>query len=169
MVTAEDTRTALKILTRAMNIEAEGNKFYLKAAETTADKNGQEMFRRLAGDEQGHYNLMKQEYDSLKQEKGWAASPQVQPVSIDLGKPLFPKGINSLKKRITDKSSDWDALLFGLDIEIRSYDLYRNAAAETADRRGKQALEFLAEQEMGHFNTLMMRYDSLFGPISWYD
>lgn len=50
----------------------------------------------------------------------------------------------------TGKSSDLDALLFGLDIENRSYDLYRRAASETTNAEGKAMFEFLAEEERGH-------------------
>ncbi len=103
----------------------------------------------------------------MTREGKWIGSPEIKPVSISLDKPLFPKGREALEKAITTKSSDWDALLFGLDIETRSYDLYRKAASETNDPLGKQMFEFLAGEERGHFDILMMRYDSLFGPIAW--
>ncbi|MBI4186617.1 MAG: hypothetical protein HY530_03810 [Chloroflexi bacterium] len=53
------------------------------------------------------------------------------------------------------------------DIETKSYDLYRKAASDTAALLGKQTFEFLAEEERKHFDILMMRYDSLFRPVSW--
>ena len=88
-------------------------------------------------------------------------------VDIDLDKPLFPKGREALEKAVTIKSSDRDALLSGLDVEIKSYDLYRRAASEIREPLGKQMFEFLAGQEESHFNILMMRYDALFGPVGW--
>ena len=165
----QETSLTLEILKRAMSIEIEGRKFYREAAQTTQDKNGQETFRKLADDEQNHYSLLKSQYDALKNDDDRVASPAVQTVSIDLTKPLFPRGIEALKSSVTVKSNDWNALLFGLDIEIRSYDLYRKAAVNITDAMGKQILGFLAEQEMGHFNLLMMRYEALFGPSSWWD
>jgi len=163
----EDVKPALAILKQAMGIEQEGRQFYLKAAQTTQDEKGQEMFSTLADDEQKHYDLIKQQHSALTSEGRWMGSPELKPVEIDLSKPLFPKGRETPKKAATVKSSDWDALLFGLDIETKSYDLYRRAALEVDDSLGKQMFEFLAGQEQSHFNVLMMRYDFLFGPVSW--
>lgn len=163
----EDEKAALGILERAMGIEYEGRQFYLKAAQTTQDKKGKEMFSTLAEDEQKHYGLIKRQHTAVTVEGRWVASSEIKPVDIDLDKPLFPRGIEALEKTVTARSSDWDALLFGLDIEIKSYDFYRRAASEIGDPLGKETFEFLAEQEQSHFDVLMMRYDSLFGPISW--
>jgi rubrerythrin len=72
-----------------------------------------------------------------------------------------------LEKAVTAKSGDLDALLFGLDIENRSYDFYRRAAVETTDALGKAVFEFLAGEERGHFDILMMRYQYLTGSAGW--
>jgi rubrerythrin len=165
---AEDTAAALAIINKAMNIEQTGSQFYLRAADTTLDKKGQETFRSLADDEQKHYDLLKRQQDSLHTLGKWTGAPEITPVAIDLNKPLFPKDIHEMEKRISAKSSESDALLFGLDIEVKSFDLYRKAAQETADPLGKQIFEFLASQEQGHFDVLMLRYDFLYGPVAWY-
>ena len=162
-----DVGTALAILERAMSIEQEGREFYLKAVETTHDEKGRETFAALADDEQKHYNLIKRQHDALTRDGRWIESLEVKPVKIDLEKPLFPGRREDLENAITSKSTDWDALLFGLDIEIKSYGLYQKSALETSDPLGKQVFEFLASEERGHFNMLMMRYDSLFGPVGW--
>ncbi|MDP2729950.1 MAG: ferritin family protein [Dehalococcoidales bacterium] len=159
----EDIETAVAFLTQAMEIEQKGRRFYLNAAQKTEDEKGRDIFTTLANDEIKHYQLVKKERDSLTEQGKWVASPEIKPVEIDLDKPLFPGGKKALEKTVTTKSSDWDALLFGLDIEIRSYDMYRQTAAKTQDPLGKQTLQFLAGQEQSHFNLLMMRYESLFG------
>ncbi len=150
-----------------MKIEEEGRRFYLKAAQATQDKAGQEMFVTLADDEGKHFDLIKRQHHALTSDGRWIGSPEIKPVSINLDKPLFPRGVKSLEQSVTAKSGERDALLFGLDIEIRSYDLYRRGASGTGDSLGRQMFEFLAGQEMSHFNLLMMRFDALFGPISW--
>ncbi len=163
----EDIKAALAILEQAMDLEQEGRQFYLKAAQTTQDKKGQEMFTTLADEEKKHYNLIKRQHTALARDGNWVGSSEIKPVDIDLDKPLFPRGREALEKAVTIKSGDWDALLSGLDVEIKSYDLYRRAASEIENPLGKQMFEFLAGQERGHFNVLMMRYDALFGPVSW--
>ncbi len=163
----EGVSAALSILEQAMKLEKEGRQFYLQAVRTTQDKKGKETFSSLADDEQNHYNLIKNQHIALAGEGNGLDSPEIKPVEIDLDKPLFPRGLEALEKAVKTQSSDWDALLFGLDIEIKSYDLYRKAAQDIEEPLGKQMFEFLAGQEKGHFEILMMRYDGLFGPVSW--
>lgn len=163
----QETNLTIELLRRAMGIEQEGRNFYLKAAQTTQDKKGQEIFKTLANDEGNHYNLLKSQHDTLREKGNWVVSPEVKKVSVDLGKPIFPRGIEALKKKVTEKSDDRDALLFGMDIEIRSYDLYRQANVTHAS--GKLMFAYLTEQEMGHLNLLMERFEAQFGPVSWWD
>ena len=163
----ENAKVVLGILEQAMGTEQEGLQFYLKAAKNTQDKKGKEMFATLAGDEQKHYDLIRRQHVALSDKGKWVGSADIKAVEIDLEKQLFPKGIEALKKTITVKSDDWDALMFGLDIEIKSYDLYRNAASQIEDSLGKQMFQFLAVQEQSHWDILMMRYEYLFGPVSW--
>ena len=163
----EEIDTALAILKRAMQVEQEGREFYMKAAQTTRDEKGQKTFRALASDEENHLRLIKRQHDALTSESMWISSPEVKPVQIDLDKPLFPEGKEALDKTVTAKSSDSDALLFGLDIETKSFDMYRRAAVGTADALCKAVFEFLAGEEKGHFDILMMRYEYLAGPIGW--
>ncbi len=163
----EEIDTALTILKRAMQVEQEGREFYLKAAQTTQDEKGQETFRALASDEENHLRLIKRQHDALTSESMWISSPEVKPVRIDLDKPLFPEGKEALDRAVKAKSSDSDALLFGLDIETRSYDFYRKAASETVNQLGKAMFEFLAGEEKHHFDIVMMRYEYLAGSSGW--
>lgn len=163
----EEIATALAVLKEAMQIEQEGCEFYMEAAQTTQGEKGQEIFRDLASDEENHLRLIQKQYNALTSQSKWVSSPEIKPMRIDLGKPLFPKGSEALEKAIKTKSRDSDALLFGLDIESKSFDMYCRAAIKTADARGKAMFEFLAGEERSHFNILMMRYESLSGPTAW--
>jgi rubrerythrin len=167
MTTLEDTSLAIELVKRAMAIETEGLNFYLEAAQTTANDKGKEVFKTLANDEGNHFNLLKTQYDTLKGNGVWAVTHDLPKINADLSKPLFPRGLDALKQKVNDKSSDMDALLFGMDIEMKSYDLYSQAKVE--DAAAKRLFSYLAGQEMGHFNLLMQRFDSTFGPITWYD
>ena len=165
---ADNLKVALAVMQRGMSIEQIGRAFYLRASQTTRDEGGRESFIDLAEDEQTHYNLLKRQYDSLTREGGWLSAPEVKSVGINLNQRLFPVGRQEIERAVNVKSSDWDALLFGMDIEIKSFDLYRKAALETADIRGRGMFEWLAAQESSHFDVLMMRYDFLYGPVAWH-
>ena len=157
----------MNIFDFAMKMELDGKAYYEMLSDETTNTGLKTIFARLAADEQKHYDLIKRQHSTLTSESKWSSSSGIKPVGMDLDKPLFPRGIEALEKTIATRSSDWDALLFGLDIELKSYDLYRKAASQIEHPLGKQMFEFLAGQEQSHFNVLMMRYDSLFGPVSW--
>ena len=139
---------------RPYALEPDGYKFCSEAAEGTADPRGQEMFHFLADDEKLHLRIAQDQYEALSAGKGWVSFPEavercpephfgelsravegVKPVDLD--KPLFPPEREALKKAIGSEASDIDALLFALQIENESYELYRKAAIETADPAGK--------------------------------
>ena len=65
------------------------------------------------------------------------------------------------------EASDIDALLFGLQIENESYELYRKAATETAEPTGQAMYQYLADQERTHFDILMLNYEHLVSAGSW--
>jgi rubrerythrin len=159
--------SAFEILRRAMEIEREGHDFYLQAAHSTQDKEGREVFRTLAKDEKNHLDLLQRQYAALEEENKWFDLPGMKQAQADLDQPLFPKGKDAFEQAVTAKSTDLDALLFGLDIENRSYDFYRQAASEITDTVAKAVLQFLAGEERKHFDILMMRYEYLAGPVGW--
>lgn len=163
----DELTAALTALRQAMQIEAEGHQFYVKAAEATEDEKVQQTFRALAKDEENHLRMVRRQYDSLTSAKEWVTFPEAKGKPIDLDKPLFPKGREALEKAVAAKSGDLDALLFGLDIESRSHELYRKAALETPSAQGKAMYEFLVGEEQSHFDILMMRYEYIAGPIGW--
>ncbi len=160
----QENSVALQALRQAIRLEEDGYKFYAEAAERTADPRGKEMFLSLADDEKLHLRIVRDQYEALKGGKGWVSFPEVMGVEpIDLGKPLFPpdEGV------IDPEASDIDALLFALQIENQSYELYRRAASETADSAGKAMYHRLASQERNHFDILMLNYEHLVSTGSW--
>ncbi len=164
----EEYRAAFAILAKAMKIEQEGRRFYLKAKRAAHDEKGREVYAALADDEGEHLDIIKKQRDSLAQDDRWARSAKIKPVILDLQEDLFPPGKKAPGTTGDSHGDDRDALLVGIDIETRSYDLYRRGAQGTADPLGRQIFEFLADQARSHFNVLMLRYESLFGSSTWY-
>lgn len=163
----EGIRMTLAILRQAMKLELQGYRFYLRAARTTKDEKGQEIFIALAGDERKHFNLVKRQHTALTTKGRWVDTSGITAGGRDPGKPIFPKGREALEKVVGVESGERDALLYGMDVETKSYDLYLRAASEIESPMGKQMCEFLAGQEQSHLNILLMRYDAVFGPVGW--
>lgn len=159
---------ALEALKQALSLEREGIRFYQEASERVEDIAGQEMFMALANDEQDHRRMLTAQIRSLKVGKGWRPFPQTANVEPLKGPPtLFPEGKVDLEKVVSPGSTEIDAIRFGLDIENRSFEFYFKAFQESKVAEAKDMYSFLAEMERGHFNTLMMRYEGLGGPVGW--
>ncbi len=161
----EEIATAIEVLNQAIEIEREGFKFYTRSALTAKDEKSEQMFRTLAAEEQAHRRLILKQYESLSKENKWILQPEVKPGPVDLSTRLFPK---DRKTANTDRYDELDVLAFAMEIEMKSYNLYRTASNETASPIGKSTFEFLAGEEKNHFDTLMTRYDYLVGrPVTW--
>jgi rubrerythrin len=160
----QENTVALQALRQAIRLEQDGYKFYTEAAERTTDPRGREMFLSLADDEKLHLRIVQDQYEALSAGTGWVSFPEaLEFKSIDLDKSLFPPEEES----IAPEASDTDALLFALEIENESYELYRKAASETADPAGKAMYQYLASQERTHFDILMLNYEHLVSTGSW--
>ena len=160
-----ETAAALEILERAVRIEQEERGFYLQAARLAPEETGRRMFDQLAGEEAGHLQVIRRQQASLRRGSQWAAHPPPAPGPVNLDRPLFPRSRAVLEKTIATATRGAGTLLFGLDVESRSYDTYREAAASMVDPRGRSVLESLAGEEWLHFEILMMRYELLYGAV----
>ena len=153
----------LTVLTKAMKLEREGKRFYLQAAGASQDPETAGMFKTLAEDEEHHYAYIERQVNELKAGKGWVHIPELDQVeAVDAQAPIFPAG-KQAPEVLPAKPSLEDALLFGLDTEIKSYELYRHCAGSIDNPEARQTFTKLAAAERGHFDTLMMRYESHFG------
>ena len=166
---------ALTALHQAIELEIEGQRFYLEAAECTSDPKGAEMFRSLADDEVIHERILRRQLDALTQGEGWVpvlsmveGLPEgVAEVTADLTALIFPQSEKVCGEALRPDESDLDALLFALQIENKSFDLYREMAQTTDDPNGKRMYEYLANAERGHFEQLMLNYEHLSTVGSW--
>jgi rubrerythrin len=163
-----ENSVALEALCQAARLEEDGYKFYIEAAKRTADPRGREMFLSLADDEKMHLRMVEDQYQTVIDEKEWVSFPEALACKpIDLDEPLFPPQGRDFDRAIDPQASDLDALLFALQIENDSYELYRKAATEVADPVGKAMYEFLATEARTHFDILMLNYEHLASTGSW--
>jgi len=161
------TDTALAALDQAIDLEIEGQRFYLEAAERCTNPKGAEMFRSLADDEVVHERILRRQLEAVNKGEGWVLPEGVAEVKADLTTPLFPEGEEAFQKAVQPDASDLDALLFALQIENESFNLYRELARTTENPNGKRMYEYLANAERGHFEQLMLNYEHLSTTGSW--
>lgn len=136
----------MKILEFAINMEVEGENYYLKQAELNKDNGLNVVFRALAEDERNHAELLrnkaKNEPCILKDSKAVAERSNV-----------FTK-LEDFKDRIMDIPKQIDAYREALKTEQDSIDLYTKLLAEETDEKGKELFDYLIKQEQEHYVTL---------------
>lgn len=156
----------LQVLSQALRLEIEGLAFYLKAAEETIDSTGKALFLSLADDERKHQAMIREQLHAVEGNGKYVLLPDLNVQPIDLAKPLFPPERADVQKRTGPDPSELDVLFLAIDNEIKSYDLYRAAAAETTGA-AQQMYRWLASAEMTHFNLLMSNWEAMDGHGSW--
>ncbi|MBC7225012.1 MAG: hypothetical protein H5T59_12200, partial [Anaerolineae bacterium] len=96
---------ALAALRKAIQLEQEGQAFYRKAAERTANPKGAATFRSLAEDEVLHEQILRRQMEALASGEGWRALDEVGEVTGELPASLFPQGEEGLKKAVSPEAS----------------------------------------------------------------
>jgi len=157
----------LKALEMAMQLERDGQDFYKKAAARTKSERGRAMFLSLADDEVLHLRILERQCNSLTENQCFVRLAEVGAVSADWDAPIFPKDAGLFEKAVRGDASDIDALLYAIQAENKSFELYRKLAKETDDPTGQAMFRWLASVERGHFNQLMLNYESLLSSGSW--
>jgi rubrerythrin len=156
----------LQAIEKALQLERDGQAFYRRAAERTASDQGRQMFLSLADDEALHERLFVRQAEALRQRQGWQAIAEASSTA-GWDQPLFPRDPSVLQKVVHPEAGDLDALLYGIQIEHKSFEYYGQQARAVSDPSGAQMYQWLAMVERGHFNQLMLNYESMVNAGHW--
>ncbi len=162
-----DTNAALQALSQALRLEEEGLAFYTQAAKRVADEAAEKMLLSLADDERRHREMVQRQIHALEGEGSYVLLPDASAPVIDLERQIFPPQREAADARLGVDPGELDILHVALDNEVRSYDLYRQAAQEEDDLAGQEMYRFLAGAELTHFNLLMANYESISQAGGW--
>jgi len=162
-----DRNPALGALSQALKLEREGREFYIKAAGMSFDEKGKAMFLSLADDEQKHAEMITRQLHAIEGEGAYVLLPLGNVPDIDLDAKLFPPDPRKIERKIGSDPTEVDVLHVALEMEIKSYDLYRLAARGAPDEAGRQMYQWLTSAEMTHFNLLMSNYEAIISGGSW--
>lgn len=164
----EETRMAVERLEMAMEIEREGRKFYLDAAERTEDDKGKVMWRSLARQEALHIEYLSNARRALVEKGQWASFGMegVRFLSQQEIPRIFPE---TAEGKVEPAGDELAALQTGIEMEIRSRDLYEDLAEKTENHQGKDMYEKLARWEETHRQILQAGHDYLKKTGFWLD
>lgn len=136
-------------LSRALDLETEGYEFYMRCAENTKSKEGQEMFRYLAEEEQTHYKKVKEIFKNEFRKE----FEKYEGISEEMGQSgVFEEKVPG--GNLDEKSDALDALNIAIKAEVNSIELYEKLAEGSSKPDIKNLFEKLAEEEKKHRSIL---------------
>jgi len=154
----DEIRMAVQRLEMAMEIEREGRKFYLDAAERTEDDKGKVMWRSLARQEALHIEYLGNARRALVEKGQWASFGMegVRLLSEQEIRRIFPE---TAEGQVEPTGDELAALRTGIEMEIRSRNLYEDLAEKTEGSQGKDMYEKLARWEETHRQILQAGHE----------
>jgi rubrerythrin len=133
--------------------------FYLAAAEQITHPSGKSTFLRIAEDEKRHLHDLEYEWIELvKKDKNILKAPVFLHFDYEALKKIFPTR-DEIRNRLHGDLDAEQALTLAMEMELESYNFFRNYAERFNDTRGKAIfLKFAAEEE-DHYRTIQKEYD----------
>jgi rubrerythrin len=161
-------KNALDILQFAMDMEIQGQNFYISFSDKVENPVAKKMFESLAKEEKRHYDILKKEYDNIEVNKEWSEMNNLDEYK---GESIFEVRKEAEKVSPEDlktSTSDISILRMAYLIENDFAEFYKKAIENTEDPKGKKMLETLYEWENEHRKVFYEEYQKAMKD-NWFD
>ena len=138
----------LEVFKIAMKIELDGERYYKSVIALTQDERIKRTFKRLAEDEQKHYEIFKGLFEVELRSKG------IEPDSVDREEGMFTYVDSGVFNSDAEAKSVKDAVMSGEIVELKSILFYKELLKNSKSDGARKALEEVLEQEQMHYNIL---------------
>jgi rubrerythrin len=157
----EKQEKLLQIVKDAIRVENDGYRFYRLVEEKTADPKGKEVFASLAKDETNHMQILKNLYQSIKQDKELKLDELKDMKHILETTSESPIFSEAFKTRLNQSHFEMTALSIGILLEKNSIEFYKKFAEEAESQDVKQLFDYLSEWEGEHLRALVKQQQLL--------
>ncbi len=159
---------ATKALETALQMEAEGKKFYLDAAASGGTPVLTKFFTRLAADEDQHAQKAREIYDAIKANRGWPASETVFKHATTLKSVLDEAFVDMDARPVKPAETELDAFKMAMALEDKSYTFYKTRLEEAESPHEKSFYKALTGEERMHYLALLDSFEYLSNPQGWF-
>ena len=143
----------------ALQMEIDGEQYYLKQAELNKNNAMAQVFQILAKAESTHAELIRR----LSGDFAYGFKDDLLPAEPEN---LF-SGLGDFKRDAAYLPGQLEVYRLALDMEQKSIDLYQGMLAETTEESPKKLLAFLIKQEQDHFALFDELVTLLSRPKDW--
>lgn len=165
MATEQDKTVAgLQI---AIQMEIDGQEFYLKAAKESRNDLGRKLLERLAAEEDIHRQKFEQIYETIRNKKGWPVV-SFQPDGGRTLRTVFAHALEEGGARFKARASELAAVKTAREMEAKTYDFYQSQSKKATYAAERNYYETLAGEEQEHSLILADYYEYLQNPAGWF-
>jgi len=168
---SEATEEYLKGLQLALKTEHDGYRFYVDAAARSGSALAKATFEGLAAAELTHIEVI-QKYDAAIRKGGdWPegqGAPSEHPDLPARIATIFSEAAKTIDAAVAEAADDTAAYKKALEFERKSYELYKDMASRTDDKRAKLFCEFMMVEEDQHYKILDETLQFLNEPADWF-
>jgi len=152
-------------LKTALANEIAGENFYTQTAENAKDDFTRNTFEHLAEDELYHIEII---MNFIKTEKAEDIKKRILERNPKSGMKFFGMSKNDFKEHKNKFTGDLAPYKMAIDIEIKSYNLYKELKEKAEDQKAKDFFEFLMKEEKTHRIILEEALDFLQNPEDYF-
>ncbi len=154
--------TRQDVIRTAIQLERDGQDFYLKAAADTSNELGRQMLRSFADDEQRHIEWLETAVEGK--------IPEMEPPQeiYDRLRDIFADAPDELRQAASGSNDDIDAIRIAIGMEDKSAAAYENWAKEAEDADIRELCGELAEFERLHRRILENTIEYLESTGDWF-
>jgi rubrerythrin len=155
-------------LETALQMEADGKKFYLESAAKGGTPVLKKFFQRLAADEDQHAQKAREIYDDIKANKGWPHKETLFKHATSLKSVLDEAFEDMDAEPVKPSTTELDAFKAAMVMEDKSYTFYKSRFEEAASPHEKSFYKALTAEERVHYLALLDSYEYLLNPQGWF-
>jgi rubrerythrin len=148
-------------------MEIDGKEFYLKACKDSTNELGKKLLQSLAEQEDFHRQKFEQIYAKISKSNKWPVV-NFQPDAGQVLKTIFAEATGDSAIQAKAAKTELEAVEKAMQMEDKSYDLYRQRFAAAAKGAEKDFYEKIAGEERGHKLILLDYYEYMKDPGGWY-
>ena len=164
---ATEQSKTLAGLQLAIQMETDGKMYYQKVAEISSNQLGRQLYQSLAVEEDIHRRKFEEIYGAISSKKGWIKT-DYQPDGGKKLRTIFSRAVEAMGKNVKALPSELDAIKRAIDMEIKSYELYKSLSQAPAYDAEREFYEAVAAEERGHHLILLDYQEYLSDPAGWF-
>ena len=162
----EQDRT-VRALNTAIQMEIDGNEYYLKISHESSNETGKKLLASLAAEEDIHWRKFEQIYEAIRRKKAWPVTG-FKPDGGRALRTLFAQATREVGSKVKAPQTELAAVKTAMDMENKTYDFYTSRGQAAVAPAEKEFYQALAGQERQHHLVLLDYYEYIKDPAGWF-